>query len=291
MLNIIDSYCWGEHRKILTSEQSQIPALRTFGICSNNHATQPLCPHIHQHCMEIVFLLKGFQVYEAEQAHFNLCGSDIFVAYPDELHSSGSYPESVCDLIWMQLDLRSSLPFFGLEENRAAQLRMALRSLPRIFRGDAALRSTLTEAFFALANSDRFEQIYGEQLLVCSLFRLKKLSQKLYVPHTSSIGEAIAYIHDNLSEPIQLEQAAACCGLSLSRFKAKFKEETGTTARDYINQVKLERAKRLLESGQSITQVAMDLGFTTPNYFATVFKKYHGETPSQYMSQLSKNEF
>ena len=285
VINVVDEYCWEEHRKILTSKQTGICALRTFGICSNNRAGQPLDTHIHRRCMEIVFLLKGFQIYEVNEGRFNLSGVDIFVAYPDEPHSSGSFPESVCDLIWMQLDMTPGMPFLGLDDCAAAKVRAQLAALPRIFTGDAALRAELTDAFYMLSHADELDRIYGEQLLVCALLRMKKLSQRLAQRHTDSIGEAVSYIHDNLSEKIALERAAFSCGLSLSRFKSKFKEETGTTPRDYINQVKMERAKRMLQNGSSVTQTAMELGFTTPNYFSTVFKKYHGVTPSEYQKK------
>ena len=119
MINVEDPFCWEKHRKILTSRESGIPALQTFGICSNNRAGQPLHTHVHNGCMEIVFVVKGFQIYEAEGEVFNLSGSDIFVAYPGEPHSSGSYPESVCSLIWMQIKLENGIPFFGLDESHA----------------------------------------------------------------------------------------------------------------------------------------------------------------------------
>ena len=292
-LNSVDSYCWEEHRKILTPEESGIPALQTFGICSNNRAGQPLRTHIHQNCMEIVFLVKGFQVYEAGSAHFNLSGSDIFVAYPNEPHSSGSYPESICDLIWMQVNLSPGIPFFGLDEGHAAALRQALRSLPRVFGGDAALRTMLHDAFYSLSRKNRTEQYLGEQMAACALWRMKKLSQNMSLHQSDSIADAIAFIHDNLTEPIQLEDAAACCGLSLSRFKVKFKEETGATPREYINHVKIEQAKRLLEAGRSVTDAALDLGFTTSNYFSVIFRKYTGKTPTQYQTEYKgrKNKF
>mgnify|MGYP005760710971 CR=1 FL=1 len=284
MENVVDRYCWEEHRKILTPRESGVPALQTFGLSSLNRAGQPLGTHVHEGCMEIVFLVKGFQIYEAGGAGFNLSGSDIFVAYPGEPHSSGSYPESVCDLIWMQVNLADPIPFFGLDQDHAKYLRESLRTLPRLFSGDMALRNTLTEAFYGLARGTEEERYLAEQKLAFSLFRMKQLSKKPVPRRTDSIGEALAFIHANLGEPILLEDAAACCGLSLSRFKVKFKEETGVTPREYINHVKIQQAKRLLEQGASVTDTALDLGFTTPNYFAVMFKKYTGQTPSEYQS-------
>ncbi len=287
MLNVVDSHCWEEHRKILTSKETGIAALRSFGIYTNNQAGQPLPTHIHKDCMEIVFLLKGFQVYEVENTHFNLSGYNVFVAYPNEPHSSGNYPESICDLIWMQIDLNEALPFFGLDNETATAVRQILRSLPRVFGADAELSSMLTSAFYALASKDPLSHQLGQQQLVCGLLRMKQLSQRVSLHQVEFIDNAVPYIHDNLKNPIPLEDVAACCGLSLSRFKVKFKEETGTTPRDYINRVKIEEAKRFLKAGKSVTETALDLGFSTSNYFAVLFRKYTGQTPTQYRQGLT----
>ncbi len=284
MLNIVDSPCWEEHRKILTPSESGVAALQTFGISSSNRVGQPLRTHIHRDCVEIVFLVKGFQVYEAAGDRFSLSGWDIFVARPNEPHSSGSYPESICDIIWLQINLGGGIPFFGLEEGRARLLWETLSALPRLFTGDAALRAALLDSFFALAGSDPAERCRGELLLASALLRMSRLSRRPVPRRSDAIGEAIAYIHSHLSEPILLEDAAACCGLSLSRFKVKFKEETGATPREYINRVKIEQSKRLLENGASVTDAALELGFATPNYFASTFRKYTGRTPSSYRS-------
>ena len=111
-----------------------------------------------------------------------------------------------------------------------------------------------------------------------------RLSRRTRSPQPDSIEAAIAYIRRHLSEPILLEDAAASCGLSLSRFKVRFKEATGDTPREYINRLKIERAKLLLRCGQSVTETALDLGFATPSYFSVIFKKYAGCSPSAYLA-------
>lgn len=290
MENLVDLFCWEEHRKILTCRESGIPALQTFGICSNNRAGQPLHVHTHNGCMEIVFVVKGIQVYEAGGEVYNLTGSDIFVSYTGEPHSSGSYPENVCDLIWMQIRMEKGIPFFGLDESHAVYLRESLLALPRFFSGDAALRSMLTEAFFGLAEKSEMDRYMAEQKLVYCLFRIVQLSQKMIPRRTDCIEDAIAFIHANLGNPILLEEAADSCGLSLSRFKVKFKEEIGVTPREYINRVKIEKSKRLLEENCSVTDTALNLGFSTPNYFAVSFKKYTGLTPREYQERIRESD-
>src|SRR5699024_2493551 len=56
MLDVVDQYCWETHRKVITPSETGVAALRTFGICSNTRAGQPLRTHIHSGCIEIVFL-------------------------------------------------------------------------------------------------------------------------------------------------------------------------------------------------------------------------------------------
>lgn len=287
MVPIIDEPCWTPRRKILSCAQTQLPWLQSFGMQSFDKAGTPLVPHIHPGCMEIVFLLKGFQAYEADGQLFRLIGHDIFVTHTGELHSSGGFPEHISDLMWFQLRL-SALPQ-TFNEQKASRLACALQGLPRVFRGNAALESQLREAFFCLASSDFITQALGQELFTGCLYRIILLSRDLKPFQADQIGEAIVYIHDHIDESITLENAAASCGLSVSRFKAKFREETGITPRAFINYVKITHARLLLEQGLSVTEVSARLSFDTPNYFATLFKKYTGKTPSQYQNTLSQD--
>ena len=54
------------------------------------------------------------------------------------------------------------------------------------------------------------------------------------------------------------------------------------TPREYINQLKIREAKRMLQKGESITRTAQELGFGSSQYFAVVFKKITLYTPSEY---------
>lgn len=290
MENIIDRYLWERHRKILTPTESGIPALQTFGINASNKVDHPLTPHYHKDCMELVFLLKGFQIYQVGEEQFPLSGSDIFVSYPNEAHSSGGHPQSNCKIIWMQINLSPDLPFFGLDHEHAAALREELMGLPRVFSGESGVFSALLESFSALSEPDISVRRLGEQTVCWCLHKLIQLGKKTAVREYRCIERALEYILQNISEPIALEEIAAHCGLSLSRFKVRFKEETGTSPRDYVNHCKVQKAKDLLRAGETITETALSMGFSTPNYFATIFKKYTGISPTDFRQSKAETE-
>ena len=65
------------------------------------------------------------------------------------------------------------------------------------------------------------------------------------------------------------------------------KARSGLTPNDYLLKLRIDEAKRRLCHGadQSVTDLAFDLGFSSSQYFSTVFKKFTGLTPSQYRAQ------
>ena len=101
--------------------------------------------------------------------------------------------------------------------------------------------------------------------------------------------DVIKYIQAHLGEEFRLEELARQAGYSLSRFKVRFKEETGMSPRHYIVLKKIEAAQqRLLAGSEPISEIAGDLGFPTSQYFATVFSRFTGMTPTRYREEAAR---
>ena len=66
-----------------------------------------------------------------------------------------------------------------------------------------------------------------------------------------------------------------------------YKKKTGTTIVQYINHIRIEKAKILLFTTKlSVEQIAATVGIVNPNYFFRLFKKITGETVGQYRESL-----
>lgn len=97
------------------------------------------------------------------------------------------------------------------------------------------------------------------------------------------IRMVINVINTHINEPIDLDSCANMCFVSRERFNHMFKEQTGCPPLQYINKVKIERAKQLLcDSGMTVNDCAETLGFTDVNYFSRLFRKITGISPSKY---------
>ena len=91
------------------------------------------------------------------------------------------------------------------------------------------------------------------------------------------------YIKQHYSEKITLDFAASYVFMSPSHFSKLFKKSTGKNFVDYLSEIRIEKAKRLLlESTLLIYQISEQVGYTSFNYFTKVFKKYTGLTPEEY---------
>ena len=107
-------------------------------------------------------------------------------------------------------------------------------------------------------------------------------AQQIEVP----IRRALDYLSTHITETIRLASLADVAGYSLSHFKTKFKETVGVTPAEYVTMQKIELAKRrLIEGNESITELAYNLGYSSSNYFCSVFKKLMNCSPQNYRLQ------
>ena len=91
------------------------------------------------------------------------------------------------------------------------------------------------------------------------------------------------YVQQHLSEPIKTDDIAKALFMGRSRLSTNFKNETGINISDYITQIKIDEAKRLLRySDKTFVAIATYLGFSSPSHFSKVFKEKTGTTPFEY---------
>ncbi|MFJ5622879.1 helix-turn-helix domain-containing protein [Peribacillus loiseleuriae] len=101
---------------------------------------------------------------------------------------------------------------------------------------------------------------------------------------------AKAYILENLTKKISLDDVAKRLGLNSAYFSHLFKKETGTTFVEYRMKLRMEKAMKLIDAGNmKITEIANSLGYEDLPHFTRTFKKYTGLSPSKYLSALEIN--
>lgn len=106
------------------------------------------------------------------------------------------------------------------------------------------------------------------------------------IHHSKRIRRARDYIFTHIGEPITTETLSRELGVNRTYLCKLFAEETGLTIHQYVTQIKMEEARRLLEvTRKPVSEIAAYLGYSSQSYFQKVFKSLYAMTPGQYRSR------
>lgn len=252
-----------------------------------NYAHQALEEHTHGELFEICYLDEGTQEYRVEDDDYLLKGGDVFVTFPHERHGSGYAPLCRGRLYWMIIAVPGKGErFLNLPPKQSQELVQRLLSVPcRQFKGTSRMKLCLESIFNAHDGDVEFKSAelknWMMRFLLDVIERADHHAKTLVSPR---IAKVLKYIDDHIcDEYISIEQLADVCHLSESWFKTRFKNETGVAPGSYIMTRKIEKSKELLEKDDaSITDVAYAVGFSSSQYFSTVFKRCTNQMPSEW---------
>ncbi len=91
------------------------------------------------------------------------------------------------------------------------------------------------------------------------------------------------YIHENFREKISMKDICTALGRTKSAICPAFKEKYGVTVMDYLTELRIEEAKKMLsQTDMTVGEISDEIGFADTSYFSKVFLKVVGVSPSQY---------
>lgn len=152
---------------------------------------------------------------------------------------------------------------------------------------DSLMPEEVYEAYFQtqVIGNEKFEGIIG--LLELYALRLSQLAGELEIASDSLepgiIKKTRAYIQAHLDQPLSLDSVSRAVHCNSFYLCKLFKKVTGVSFTEYINQVRLKKAKKLLVNQDlRISEVALDAGFQSITHFNRVFRKVVGCSPSDF---------
>lgn len=103
------------------------------------------------------------------------------------------------------------------------------------------------------------------------------------------VKRAQEFIENNFQDKLTVDQLADMFALGRRSLERRFKKATSNTVVEYIQRVKMEAAKKSLESGsKNVNEVMYDIGYSDIKTFRTIFKKVTGLSPMQYRNKYSR---
>lgn len=104
------------------------------------------------------------------------------------------------------------------------------------------------------------------------------------------ILKAQEWMEEHLSQPIIMEKLARDVGISPRHFIRRFKKATGESPLSYLQQIRIETAKSILETrpDETVSSITLSVGYENTSTFCKLFKKYTGLSPKEYRDKFSR---
>lgn len=254
-------------------------------------------PHWHEH-MQIYYLLEGRAYAECGSKNFEAEAGDVIFINSCEMH----YVESLTDKLKYYV-LRIDPSFLSNPQTDICQMKYIaplsqnLLCFNNLIEKDRQLTDCLENIIYEYNTKQTGYELAvkaGIFYLIVILLRnhlqrtYTEEEYKLKLKQLDSIKPVISFIEENYTEDFTANKLAALANLSVSHFCRTFKLLTGKTSTEYINIVRLDHAAALLNSENcSITEAALNCGFSDINYFSRMFKRHFNMSPTEYRGRLT----
>ncbi|QNK41801.1 AraC family transcriptional regulator [Caproicibacter fermentans] len=248
--------------------------------------------HWHEH-LQFYYFVKGEALLECGHNRFEVSPGSIVVINSNELHYLESLSNDLeFDVIRIDPTFLFSNQVDLLQTKYLAPLASNRISFRNLIENDTGVLECVTKIL-----QEYYSKKVGYELAVkASIYQLivlllrgyvcKILSEKEFEEKTRSLkhfNTVLQFIEDNYDKKIRLKELADSANLSACHFCRTFKQITGKTLTNYVNEIRLEKAACFLkQTDLNITETALKCGFDSISYFNRLFSRHYKISPTKF---------
>jgi transcriptional regulator GlxA family with amidase domain len=191
---------------------------------------------------------------------------------------------------WLFADMfRKQFPYVELEDDKV------IVDQGRLYSCGGAFSFTSFMIYLIEKFCGHEESVIASKILMINVHDLPQSTFSIFRFQHEHADEVIAgaqqYIEKNYKQSLSLEALAGRCNMSTRNFIRRFEQATTNTPLEYLQRVRIEAAKKILESKkEGIAQIASRCGYEDVDYFGKIFRRYVAMTPRAYREKYGRNK-
>lgn len=277
------------------SRFEQVPNSRFFMQRHNDQKPQNNLLHHYHDCYELYYLYSGERYYFIEDKTYYVTAGSFVLINPYEIHRTGNLGGFGFDRMLIHFsrelleDYRQVDPAIDLYKCLDEKIHiLSLEPQEQIFA--QTLLQIMEDGYRDAhrAENPRSKLALIQLLLFLNGRRPGMENEAIHRIGTTqkTIFEIVGYINTHYPEQLTLESISEKYFLSKYYFSHTFKENTGFSFTQYLNNVRIKEAKRLLlTSSLTVNEIAIRVGFQSNTHFGRVFRQITGVCPSRYRKE------
>ena len=231
----------------------------------------------------LLYVTKGKIVADIGGDEIEASPGDVIIYYPNERHRILYYREYKAENFWIH--------FTGYAVPEI--LSQCGFGKSGVYSGEESRLAEETFMQIMLAMKLKQDKLHINVLFM-QLMEMLSGSRKKAIPDSASsrVLRAIMQLSWERRSPKKIPYYAAMCGMSASRFAVVFREATGKTPTEFLEDKRMEDAKELLEKSPLIvSEIASSVGYNDALYFSRIFSRHFGMPPTEYRKRVrAKNK-
>lgn len=253
-------------------------------------------PYHRHNGYELYLFLGGNIFFNAEDKSYKLKRGDMVLVSPSTTHNmrssddGTSYYERVILNVKQSVFERLSTPLTDLSscfhEHNVEPIRLSEEEVKQFCElAQRIIDVKESKDFGADVEIDAYMTLL--LLMINRLCKTEQTPRKNVMPQI--VKDVMRYIGDNLTEDVSLAKLSEITHYNSTYISSLFKKHTGLTLREYITDLKIEEAKRLLLIGESVSDACCKSGFSDYSNFIRAFSKATGLSPGKYAKSIKNN--
>lgn len=256
------------------------------------HDTIPF--HTHSY-YEIVLCKSGHAKHLTDKHCFDISKGDIIIIPPDVRHCPAELHSMKTPYKRIIFSININFIEFFLSTWTQHQKHTGFFKEARHFHTLGTPHESLWEYFEICINNSDSKNPYIESfqcgLILCFLSKLLEAADTTLSPtikgKSKLLEQIIFYTESNISKKITLQDIANEFHVSKSSISRLFQHTMGYSFHDYITQIRLDEAKKMLQEDINLDTISETVGFGDYSTFYRIFKKEYGITPTEYRQKIS----
>ena len=236
---------------------------------------------------ECVYVISGSLRVSSNRRIYEMTAGNLIFHKPLEIHKFDVTSTSTTSLLIFSFSMKSDISDFF--KNKMFLLDSTQKSYINDFtdylkRENSEINSHNKNYISLFEQSDSYSQmvvsyIYRIFLSLCERNIASVISES---PDAAVFSQAVKFMNGHMEEELSVNDIACYCSVSISLLKRTFLKYSGMGVHKYFLKMKINTAASLLENGNSVSETAEMLGFSSQPYFSYVFKRETGISPSVY---------